>query len=120
MVAHNVIAYFGDEDNIQMIRRLESYGVNINQTEEDEPLEVADDAPLNGKTILFTGSLQKMTRTEAKKMAIEAGAKGLSAVSSNLNILVVGEKAGSKLKKAQQLGTVEIWTEAEFIEILNA
>lgn len=57
-----------------------------------------------------------MDRKEAQDLAEKAGAKTLSAVSSNLNILVVGENAGSKLTKARALGTVEILTEAEFLE----
>ena len=119
VVAKNVSAYFQDLDNIEMLRRMEDRGVNMLQTEEDRPIEVATDAPLIGKTILFTGSLQQMTRNEAKKLAEQHGAKNISAVSSNLNILVVGEKAGSKLKKAQTLGTVEIITEQEFLELIG-
>ncbi len=57
-----------------------------------------------------------MTREEAEKRAAAAGASIASGVSKHLGILVVGEKAGSKLKKATELGTVEIWTEAEFVE----
>jgi DNA ligase (NAD+) len=57
-----------------------------------------------------------MTREEAEKKAAAAGASLMSAVSKHLSILVVGEKAGSKLKKAQALETVEIWTEGEFLE----
>jgi DNA ligase (NAD+) len=57
-----------------------------------------------------------MTREEAEKRAAAAGASIASGVSKHLSILVVGEKAGSKLKKAQALGTVEIWSEMEFIE----
>ncbi len=119
VVAQNVQAYFSQPEHVEMIKRMESYGVNITQTEEDKPIEVADDALLKDKTILFTGALQEMTRNEAKQMAIVAGAKPLSAVSANLDILVVGEKAGSKLKKAQAIGTVTIWTEKEFLEHLN-
>ena len=57
-----------------------------------------------------------MNRTGAKKKAKGVGARVVSGVSSKLDILVVGEKAGSKLKKAQDLGTVLIMTEAEFLE----
>lgn len=117
VVAKNVISYFSKEENINMIKRMEAHGVNVKQTEEDKPIEVAQDAPLVGKTILFTGSLQEMTRSEAKKLAASLGAKNISAVSSNLNILVAGEKAGSKLKKAQELGTVQIMSEAEFLAL---
>ena len=114
VVAKNVIAYFSDPQNIELLKEMETLGVNLRQTEEDKPLIIAEDAPLAGKTILFTGSLQTMGRKEAQEVAKKAGARVISAVSSKLNILVVGEKAGSKLKKAQAVGTVEIMSEAEF------
>ena len=98
---------------------MEALGVNLQQTEEDRPKAVSADAALLGKTILFTGTLQQMGRKEAQTLAESNGAKNISAVSSNLNILVVGEKAGSKLKKAQALGTVEILTEEEFLAVIN-
>ena len=120
VVAENVIEFFQNDNNIALLRKLESYGVNISQLEEDRPIIVDESAALFGKTILFTGSLQQMTRNEAKKLAEEQGAKNISAVSSNLDILVVGEKAGSKLKKAQALGTVNIMTEEEFLSLLQA
>jgi DNA ligase (NAD+) len=120
VVAENVTAFFKDPDNIILLEKMEERGVNLTQTEEDKPLEIAEDAPLIGKTILFTGSLQQMGRKEAQKIAENAGAKNISAVSSKLNILVVGEKAGSKLKKAQALGTVEILTEQAFIDLVNS
>ncbi len=114
VVAKNVIEYFSNPQNIELLKEMETLGVNLRQTEEDKPLEIAEDAPLAGKTILFTGSLQTMGRKEAQEIAKRAGARVISAVSSKLNILVVGEKAGSKLKKAQAVGTVEIISEAEF------
>jgi DNA ligase (NAD+) len=116
VVAENVMAFFSDPHNIAMLERMEYLGVNLTQTEEDKPVESASDGPLADKTILFTGTLQQMGRKDAEALAAKAGAKIISAVSGNLNILVVGEKAGSKLKKAQALGTVEILTEEEFIE----
>lgn len=114
VVAKNVIEYFSNPDNIALLEEMEALGVNMHQTEADKPLEIAEDAPLAGKTILFTGSLQTMGRKEAQEIAKKGGAKVISAVSSKLNILVVGEKAGSKLKKAQAVGTVEIISEADF------
>lgn len=116
VVAQNVIAYFEKESNIALLQQMETNGVNLRQTEADKPLEIAADAPLAGQSILFTGTLQQMGRKEAQELAKKAGAKVISAVSSKLNILVVGEKAGSKLKKAQAIGTVEILTEAAFLE----
>lgn len=115
VVAENVMAFFADAQNIRMLEQMESYGVNLTQTAEDKPVEAAGDGPLSGKTILFTGTLQQMGRKEAETLAANAGAKNISAVSGNLDILVVGEKAGSKLKKAQSLGTVEILSEEEFL-----
>jgi len=120
VVASNMTAYFFEERNIDLIEKLEKAGVNIRQTEADKALEVADDAPLSGKTILFTGTLHQLKRKEAQLMAEKAGAKNISAVSSNLNILVAGEKAGSKLTKAEKLGTVRVMTEEEFLEIINS
>ena len=120
VVAENVIAFFSNPDNVDIIHKLEEHGVNLKQTKEDKPKEVRADAPLIGQTILFTGSLQTMSRKVAQSKAEEAGAKNISAVSSKLNILVVGEKAGSKLKKAQALGTVKIMTEEEFNTLIGS
>ena len=119
VVGQNVIDFFANPSNIELLKRMEEYGVNLHQKEEDRPRVVAENAPLIGKSILFTGSLQRMGRKQAQELASNAGAKNISAVSSKLNILVVGEKAGSKLKKAQALGTVEILSEDEFIELIG-
>lgn len=119
VVANNVIAWFGNPDNIALLGRMEANGLDLSQKEADKPLEISDDAPLAGKTILFTGSLSQMGRKEAQELATKAGAKNISAVSKNLNILVAGEKAGSKLKKAQALGTVEIISEQDFLDIIG-
>ncbi|MFK7808273.1 MAG: helix-hairpin-helix domain-containing protein, partial [Saprospiraceae bacterium] len=119
IVAENVIAFFQNPSNIELLETMEALGVNLTQTEEDKPRAVSEDAPLAGKTILFTGKLLQMGRKQAQEMAEQAGAKNISAVSSNLNILVAGEKAGSKLKKATALGTVEVMTEEAFLELIN-
>ena len=120
VVAENVIAFFADPSNLDLLERMEDRGVNLHQTEDDKPVALNADGVFSGKTILFTGSLQTMTRKEAQQMATAAGAKAISAVSGNLNILVVGEKAGSKLKKAQAIGSVDIITEEEFVNLINA
>ncbi|MCG8328277.1 MAG: NAD-dependent DNA ligase LigA [Chitinophagales bacterium] len=118
-VGENVIAYFTEGHNVSLLQEMEELGVNLTQTEDDIPKAVSGDGPFAGKTILFTGTLQTMGRKEAQEKAEAAGAKNISAVSGNLNILVAGEKAGSKLKKATALGTVEILTEEEFIQLLK-
>jgi DNA ligase (NAD+) len=116
VVAKNIFNFFQNPHNIELLETMESLGVNLRQTEEDQKSDVNVDGPLYGKSILFTGTLSQMTREEAEKKAAAAGASLMSAVSKHLSILVVGEKAGSKLKKAQALETVEIWTEGEFLE----
>ena len=119
VVAENIVEYFSNSENLDLLKEMESLGVNLQQTEDDRPKIVDADAALSGKTILFTGTLLQMGRKEAQALAEANGAKNISAVSSNLNILVAGEKAGSKLKKAQALGTVQILTEEEFLEIIR-
>lgn len=119
VVAKNIIDFFQTWSNIEMLGEMESLGVNMEQTEEDRPKAAAEGAVFSGKTILFTGTLNKMGRKEAQEKAEAAGAKNISAVSKNLDILVVGDEAGSKLKKARELGTVMILTEDEFLAMLE-
>ncbi len=120
VVAENVIKYFANEKNIEMLKETEALGVNFTQTEEDKKVESASEGIFSGKTILFTGALMKFTRETAEAAAAGQGATIASGVSSKLNILVVGEKAGSKLAKAQKLGTVQILSEVEFDNLLKA
>ena len=115
VAAKNVFNFFQNPSNVELLEKMESLGVNLHQTNEDKKVGVNTDGPLYGKSILFTGTLSQMTREEAEKKAASAGASISSGVSKHLSILVVGEKAGSKLKKAQALEVVEIWTEAEFL-----
>ncbi|MEO7175676.1 MAG: NAD-dependent DNA ligase LigA [Saprospiraceae bacterium] len=115
-VASNMTHFFEKPGNVELLETLEHFGVNMKQSAEDKPRTISADSPFGGKTILFTGTLEKMNRNEAEAKAEAAGAILLTAVSKNLNILVVGAKAGSKLSKAQSLGTVEILTEDQFIE----
>lgn len=74
--------------------------------------------PLQGKTILFTGALSTMPRGEAERLAEEAGADVLSGVSRKLDLLVVGDKPGSKLEKARSLG-IRVLTEQDFLDMLG-
>lgn len=112
-VAGSIKQYFASPEKQEILARLKEYGLDPQRQEK----VVAADSALAGKTILFTGTLSK-PRQEFEKMAEDAGAKLLSAVSKNLNYLVVGEKAGSKLEKAQKLG-VQTLTEQEFLDLLK-
>ena len=119
IVAQKVMEFFGNHNNIALLQDMESLGVNMIPTDEDRKPAVNTEGVFAGKSILFTGSLMQFTRDSAEKAAAAAGATIASSVSKNLNILVVGEKAGSKLKKAQDLKTVEIMTEEEFMKLIN-
>jgi DNA ligase (NAD+) len=99
-----------------MIERLKNYGVQLEKGENTN--EVLSNA-LEGKTFLFTGKLSLFTREQAEEMVEKHNGKNISAVSKNLNYLVVGEKAGSKLKKAQDLGTITILDEQQFLDLIE-
>jgi DNA ligase (NAD+) len=119
VLAKNVFNFFQNEHNTELLQTMENLGVNLRQTDEDKKADVNTEGSLYGKSILFTGTLSQMTREEAEKLAAAAGASLASGVSKHLSILVAGEKAGSKLKKAQELGTVAVWSEGEFLERIS-
>ena len=81
---------------------------------------MAKKATIAGNTFLFTGKLTEFTREDAEAHVEAEGGKVLSGVSAKLNYLVVGEDAGSKLKKAEELGTVTILHEKEFLKMMNS
>jgi len=86
---------------------------------EVEPMEaVKTDSPVAGKTVVFTGSLEKMTRDEAKAMAERLGAKTAGSVSKKTNYVVAGPGAGSKLAKAKEFGA-EVLTEDEWFKLIG-
>lgn len=115
-IAVSIRAFFDNSENLLMIERLKSYGVQLEKGENTN--EVLSNI-LENKTFLFTGKLSLFTREQAEEMVEKYGGKNISAVSKNLNYLVVGEKAGSKLKKAQDIGTIIILDEQQFLEMIG-
>ncbi len=115
-IAISITEFFKNPENLEMINRLKSYGVQLEKGENTN--EVLSNI-LEGKTFLFTGKLSLFTREQAEEMVEKHGGKNISAVSKNLNYLVVGEKAGSKLKKAQDIGTIEIMDEQQFLDLIS-
>lgn len=113
--AKAVYDFFRDKENLELIEVLREYGLQFAQEIKETPNE--EEKIFEGKTFLFTGTLKNFKREEIKEEIEKLGGKNLSAVSKNLDYLIIGEKAGSKLKKAQELGTVKILTEDEFLEI---
>lgn len=115
-IAESIVAFFQNPENLLTVERLKTYGV---QLENGENTNVLLSTALENKTFLFTGKLSLFTREAAEEMVEKHGGKNISAVSKNLNYLVVGEKAGSKLKKAQDIGTIEILDEQEFLDLVS-
>ncbi|NRA87873.1 MAG: NAD-dependent DNA ligase LigA [Rhizobiales bacterium] len=108
VVALSLVQFFAEENNVNFIDKLLDAVTTI-------PLEKADDSsPVAGKVMVFTGSLEIMTRNEAKAKAESLGAKVTGSVSKKTDILVAGPGAGSKLKKAESLG-IQVLTEEEWI-----
>ncbi|MDL1913023.1 MAG: NAD-dependent DNA ligase LigA [Bergeyella sp.] len=115
-IAKSMVDFFGMEENILLVDRLKKAGVSLEKSAGG--LEKVSDV-LKGKTFLFTGVLTLFSRDQAEEMVENHGGKNLSAVSKNLDYLVVGNKAGSKLQKARELGTVKILNEKEFLSLLD-
>jgi DNA ligase (NAD+) len=120
--AASVVMFFENQENLAMIEDMVKNGVVI---EEHQALgnnqaegEGAEKSFFSGKTVVLTGSLVTMARSEAKKRLQELGAKVTGSVSAKTDILVAGESAGSKLTKAKSLG-VAVMDEEELTEELN-
>jgi len=114
VMAQELRAFFSEPFNLQLISDLQEY-IQINP----RLLEVKEGSPLIGKTMVFTGSLVSMGRSEAKEKAEKLGAHVSDSISKKVDIVVVGADAGSKLAKAQQLG-LKIITEEEWIKLQEA
>jgi DNA ligase (NAD+) len=114
-VAKSIFEYFSNDKNIAMLKQLEVLGLQLVNTKKDAVVE----GGLAGQTFLFTGTLNKLKRSEAEALAEQQGGKIVSGVSSKLNYLVVGEDAGSKLEKAKKINTIKIISEDEFLVLVN-
>ena len=115
-VAQSIFDFFQNKSNIHLLHELKIFGVNTENRAEDA---LNKNNKLEGKTFLFTGSLQQFTRDRAKQLVEDNGGKLLSGVSANLNYLVVGEDAGSKLTKAQKISSIVVLTEDEFLKMIE-
>ena len=112
IVASSVVEFFSFHENVEMIDRLLEAGV----TPMHEKENVSD--ALAGKTIVVTGTLPTLSREEAEKMIVQHGGKPSGSVSKKTAFVLAGEKAGSKLDKAQSLG-IPVISEADFLQMLT-
>ena len=106
--------FFADEENKNLLNQLQKLGLNLSKTE-----TVLASNKLAGKTFLCTGTFPLNSRDDIKKMVENNGGKNLSAVSANLDYLIAGEKAGSKLTKAQKIDSIKIIDENEFLKMIE-
>ena len=111
-MALDIVEFFKEEHNIDVINKL----LNVIEVEDFNDV-INDKSLIAGKTIVFTGTLVKFTRNEAKSVALANGAKVSGSVSGSTDIVVAGENAGSKLKKATELG-IKVISEEEFSEMI--
>lgn len=112
VVADAIVEFFAEPRNIKVLDAL------LEEIEVEDAERARGDSPVSGKTVVFTGSLEKMTREEAKAMAERLGAKTAGSVSKKTDYVVAGPGAGSKLDKAREL-EIKILTEDEWLKLVK-
>ena len=113
-MAEALVKYFADNENIEIIARLEKAGVNF----EDKSADNEEENIFNGASFVLTGTLPTMKRDEAAQLIEKYGGKVVSSISKNTSYVLAGEKAGSKLDKARKLN-ITVIDEKEFLEMIN-
>ncbi len=113
IISESVYQFFKQKENQNLIQRLKEVGINFS-----EPKRAQVQSQISGKSILFTGELKSMSRSQAEELVIELGGKTVSNASQKTDYLVCGTDPGSKLKKAQKLG-IKILTEEEFLKLVK-
>ncbi len=116
VIAESICSFFADPRNREEISRLRTLRLSWPEVQR---VEVPSEGAATGKTFVVTGTLEGMTRDEAKKRITSAGGRVASAVSTKTDYLVAGEKAGSKLTKAQKL-EIPILDEQDLLELLES
>jgi len=111
-IAESIVSFFGEKKNLREIEKLRNNGVVVQKKKKPAGGKLA------GKKVVFTGSLSKMSRSEAKELVESEGGEAQSGVSTSTNLVVAGEKAGSKAAKAREKG-IEIITEEEFLRLIS-
>ena len=113
IVSRSIYDFFRNPRALEQVERLRAAGLNFTQPKKELSGNILD-----GKTLVFTGELKTMTRTEAERLAKEYGGKASGSVSKKTSYVVAGAEAGSKLQKAQTLG-VPVLTEDEFLQLIG-
>lgn len=113
-IALSILDFFKQEENLQLVRKLQALGLNFINSK-----TAVRDTIISNKKFLVTGTLQHHTRNEIHALIEQNGGLLISAVSKNLDYLIVGESAGSKLDKAQKIGSIKIISEDEFLNMIK-
>ena len=114
VVANRIVSFWKEPHNVAVVEDLQAQGIHWQAVEK---VEIADN-PLKDKNVVLTGTLSQLTRDQAKALLQGLGCKVSGSVSSKTDYLIAGEKAGSKLTKAQELG-VKVLSEQEFIDLMK-
>ncbi|GAB4317406.1 MAG: NAD-dependent DNA ligase LigA [Candidatus Sumerlaeia bacterium] len=117
VMAQAIVDFFQNDANRTLIEKLKHAGVVPPPYERPAPA-AGESSPLRGKTVVLTGSLETLNRSEAGRLIEQAGGKTTGSVSKKTDLVVAGQDAGSKLQKAQKLG-VPVITESEFLDMLR-
>ena len=112
IVARSIVEFFADPSIATQVDRLLAHGVK------PRPEEVQQDSPISGKTVVVTGTLEKLDRRQAEALIEYLGGKAAGSVSKKTDYVLAGESAGSKLTKARELG-VRVLNEQEFFELIG-
>ncbi len=115
ILAHNIVNYFANPDNINLINILTDLGLNMNYLGEET--KINDN--FTNKKFVITGTISFMSRDEIKALVESYGGEAVNSVSKKTDVVIVGEAPGSKYDKAQTLG-IEIWNENKFKEIVDS
>lgn len=113
-IAESIVTWFASPTNLDIIERLKEAGVNTQYIQK----QTDNNHPFFGKTLVFTGTMPTLGRSEAQQLAMDVGAKCSNSVSKKTDYVVAGAEAGIKLIKAQELG-VKVIDEAEFLRLLK-
>lgn len=117
-MAASIVRYFSDEKVIRLVEELKALGINTIYRGPKVDEDITAISPFSGQTVVLTGRLEHFTRKEAKELIEMHGGKVTSQVSRNTDLLIAGEKAGSKYDQAEKLG-IQIWDETEFQKALK-
>lgn len=118
IIAESVVSFFDNEEAQTLITELKERQLNMTYLQAEETVNQEASAFFSEKTVVLTGKLESFSRNDLKTQLELLGAHVTGSVSSNTDLLIAGESAGSKLTKAQELG-IEIWDEEQLMEHLN-